>query len=790
MAVEIARSLEEIDNKVKVLNKTLRDSSNETKELDKSLRLDPKNTEAVAKKMDSLKTAVGTAAQKVALLKQKQDEANRAFARGDISAAEYKKIELSVIKAENEVKGLNAEIVKTQNLKADAVAGSFDKLTAGLNKAQAASAKLAKAAAVVLGALTAAATAFIMVGNDTIVPRESDGALKVADTNETELTADTADYGETVNTGFKATIRNIIRKIKGLFVKTAVNETAITAEAERARTAESGITAGISTEATRAQAAEQNLADGIAAETGRATQAEQQNETAVQDEIARAQAAEAAKVDKVTGKGLSTEDYTPAEKTKLAGLEKNHAKTTVEYGAASKTVYGHAKFYGNANGDSTELLANPTYEHFYNSAFDCNDYKTAGRIYQNHARSGTGATINGPLGNAADKFCLEVYTIPGDSATVLQRYISITNNREFVRKYSGTWSGWQEFAFKSDIASSAAIEAMTYKGVWSATATYKKGDAVVGDTGVSGVDALSTWVSLVDDNINRIPPTAESDSYWRIIGSYGTSGFIGRCRYPEVYIVGSNETSLAKKRGLILTDIDPYNQKSIWNTLAVLRPTVGQITSEANNDYIVYEKDGKLYDSRGLLAAQSDVGGAGGNAPKYSSELQQLSDRIQSVEMSISNYDMRLMSLESPSYGMDLSQRISNLEMQMSGNNDLSWRLSSLETQLGGISDLSWRLSNIESQLIGTSDLSMRLSNLEMQMNGGDTHMQLQNLSMRLDSIEMQLSGNSIQDMSWRLMNLESQLSGANIGMQISDMSMRIDDLQRQIQDLSARLPI
>ncbi|GHU97857.1 hypothetical protein FACS1894211_00510 [Clostridia bacterium] len=31
MAVEIARSLEEIDNKVKVLNKTLRDSSNETR---------------------------------------------------------------------------------------------------------------------------------------------------------------------------------------------------------------------------------------------------------------------------------------------------------------------------------------------------------------------------------------------------------------------------------------------------------------------------------------------------------------------------------------------------------------------------------------------------------------------------------------------------------------------------------------------------------------------------------------------------------------------------------------
>ena len=66
MAVEIARSLTEIDQKVKGLNKTLRESSNETRELDKALRLDSKNTEAVTQKMSTLQTAVGTAAQKVA----------------------------------------------------------------------------------------------------------------------------------------------------------------------------------------------------------------------------------------------------------------------------------------------------------------------------------------------------------------------------------------------------------------------------------------------------------------------------------------------------------------------------------------------------------------------------------------------------------------------------------------------------------------------------------------------------------------------------------------------------
>ncbi|MGI6522839.1 MAG: hypothetical protein ACOX2Y_03040 [Christensenellales bacterium] len=42
MAVEIVRSLADIDLKVKELNKTLRSSSNETRELDRALKLDNK----------------------------------------------------------------------------------------------------------------------------------------------------------------------------------------------------------------------------------------------------------------------------------------------------------------------------------------------------------------------------------------------------------------------------------------------------------------------------------------------------------------------------------------------------------------------------------------------------------------------------------------------------------------------------------------------------------------------------------------------------------------------------
>lgn len=166
MPTDIGRSLEEIDNKVKNLNKTLKASTDETKELDKALKLDPKSAEACERKMTALQTAVGTAAQKVALLKQKQDEANRAFDGSAQSAAEIKKIELAVLKAENELKGLNTELEKTQKIKVEQTAAGFDKLTSNLGKAQAAAQKLSNIALGLVAALGAAAVAFAITGSE------------------------------------------------------------------------------------------------------------------------------------------------------------------------------------------------------------------------------------------------------------------------------------------------------------------------------------------------------------------------------------------------------------------------------------------------------------------------------------------------------------------------------------------------------------------------------------------------------------------------------------------------
>lgn len=74
-----------------------------------------------------------------------------------------------------------------------------------------------------------------------------------------------------------------------------------------------------------------------------------------QSEYAALIAAIAGKVDKVEGKGLSTEDYTTAEKTKLAGIEANANNYTLP--AATTSALGGIKVGSNLAVDANGVLS-------------------------------------------------------------------------------------------------------------------------------------------------------------------------------------------------------------------------------------------------------------------------------------------------------------------------------------------------------------------------------------------------------------------------------------------------
>lgn len=127
----------------------------------------------------------------------------------------------------------------------------------------------------------------------------------------------------------------------------------------------------VTTEKTRAEAAEQKLTSDLSSEVTRAKGAESANATAIQNEITRATGIESAlrtdvdslstnKVDKVSGKGLSTNDYTTPEKNKLAAIEAEANKYVLP--AATTTTLGGIIVGDRLSIDSTgKLVATYTY---------------------------------------------------------------------------------------------------------------------------------------------------------------------------------------------------------------------------------------------------------------------------------------------------------------------------------------------------------------------------------------------------------------------------------------------
>lgn len=123
----------------------------------------------------------------------------------------------------------------------------------------------------------------------------------------------------------------------------------------------------IDKEAATARAAETKLGNDIATEKNRAQSAESANATAIANEVERATGIEETlnsnitqlqtqKVDKVEGKGLSTNDYTTPEKNKLAAIEAEANKYVLP--AATASALGGVKIGSNitlANGGTISI---------------------------------------------------------------------------------------------------------------------------------------------------------------------------------------------------------------------------------------------------------------------------------------------------------------------------------------------------------------------------------------------------------------------------------------------------
>lgn len=155
--------------------------------------------------------------------------------------------------------------------------------------------------------------------------------------NEDELTIINGNESTT------GSIANAIKQAK------SYTDTTVTAEQTRAEKAEQKLTSDLASEVTRAKGAESANATAIANEVERATGVEEtlnSNITQLQTQ----------KVDKVEGKGLSTNDYTTPEKNKLAAIEAEANKYVLP--AATASALGGVKIGSNitlANGGTISI---------------------------------------------------------------------------------------------------------------------------------------------------------------------------------------------------------------------------------------------------------------------------------------------------------------------------------------------------------------------------------------------------------------------------------------------------
>ena len=161
----------------------------------------------------------------------------------------------------------------------------------------------------------------------------------------------------TIINGNEATTGSIANAIKQA---KSYTDTTVTAEQTRAEAAEQKLTSDLASEITRAKGAESANATAIANETKRATGIEEALRTDVEDLTGQVLILEKTKVNKVEGKGLSTNDYTTPEKNKLAAIEAEANKYILP--AATTTTLGGIIVGDRLSIDSTgKLVATYTY---------------------------------------------------------------------------------------------------------------------------------------------------------------------------------------------------------------------------------------------------------------------------------------------------------------------------------------------------------------------------------------------------------------------------------------------
>lgn len=110
IVLEIGGDTKPLNKALGEVNKTSRDLQGELKQVERHLKLEPTNVTLLKQKQDLLTESVKNTGDKLSALKDAQKQVNEQFAKGDISAEQYRAFQREVIKTEEELKNLEAQL--------------------------------------------------------------------------------------------------------------------------------------------------------------------------------------------------------------------------------------------------------------------------------------------------------------------------------------------------------------------------------------------------------------------------------------------------------------------------------------------------------------------------------------------------------------------------------------------------------------------------------------------------------------------------------------------------------
>ena len=109
ITVEINGEAKGLLNAIRDIEKNSRGLNSELRQVNNALKLDPKNTVLLAQKTQLLSEAVTEARKKLDVLKSSQEQVNKQFERGEISAEQYRAFQREIISTERALTSLQTQ---------------------------------------------------------------------------------------------------------------------------------------------------------------------------------------------------------------------------------------------------------------------------------------------------------------------------------------------------------------------------------------------------------------------------------------------------------------------------------------------------------------------------------------------------------------------------------------------------------------------------------------------------------------------------------------------------------